>query len=114
MACTTAAELQYRSCSEPGEARQAVLRTGTGGREEGELELAVASVGAAILSRCGQPQPFVSHFIAAFQAMLKQKFVFFCILPTLPVIYTPPCYSLRNAEFFRKDNSLLWGRKAKL
>lgn len=85
-----------------------------GGREEGELELAVASVGAAILSRCGQPQPFVSHFIAAFQAMLKQKFVFFCIPPTLPVIYTPPCYSLRNAEFFRKDNSLLWGRKAKL
>lgn len=36
MACTTAAELQYRSCSEPGEARQAVLCTGTGaGRREG-------------------------------------------------------------------------------
>lgn len=38
--------------------------------------------------------------------MLKQKFVFFRLPPTLPVIYTPPCYSLRNAEFFRKDNSL--------
>ena len=48
---------------------------------------------------------FVSHFIAAFQAMLKQKFGGFCI-PALPVIYTPPCYSVCNVESFRKDNSL--------
>lgn len=45
MACTTAAELQYRG------------KHWYRGREGGELELASASEGAAMLSRCGQPQP---------------------------------------------------------
>lgn len=76
-----------------------------GGNREGELELALASGGVCHPLQVWLATVFVSHFTAAFQAMPKQKFGFFCMPATLPVIYTPPCYLLRNVEFFRKDNS---------
>lgn len=104
MAYTTAAELQYWSCSEPGKPGKpfpALVWGQEGGR-------AGACLG---FGRCCHPLQvwlatvFVSHFTAAFQAMPKQKFGFFCMPATLPVIYTPPCYLLCNVEFFRKDHS---------
>ena len=76
-----------------------------GGREEGELERAMASVAAAVLARCGQPQSLFLTSSLLSRLCRSKNLAASASHATLPVIYTPPCYSLCSDWFFRKDNS---------
>lgn len=68
-------------------------------QEEALLELAMAPVGAAVLSRCGQPQPF---FLMLLPGYAEAK-IWLLLHPTQPPSST--CSSLCSAGLFREDTS---------